>query len=277
MPEPIDVSTLADWTIFGPHGAAVAALLLLRLTGLVWIAPLFSAHAIPNKVKVVVLVLLTGLLWPAASAAAAAAGVTPQVGAGSIVTELCLGLTLGLGAAIFVAAAESAGDMLAVQMGLSGANVVDPTSHTQLPVLGHFLGLVATMLLLSTGGHLAILQALRDSLDVIPLGGPVDGRQGALAVVGLGANMLSLGLRFAAPVVAAMMMSNAALGVLARTVPQLNVLMVAFPVQIGVGLFVLAATLPLMATAFGAWPDSYGSVVSRLLRAFVPVPVGGGL
>ena len=275
MPGPIDVSSLADGTVFGPHGAAIAALLLLRLTGVVWVAPLFSGQAIPNAIKVAVLVLLTALMWPAA--AAAAANGTPRVDAATIVTELCLGLTLGLGAAIFVAAAESAGDMLAVQMGLSGANVVDPMTRTQLPVLGQLLGLFATMLILSTGGHLAILSALRDSLDVVPLGGPVDARQGALAVVGLGATLLSLGLRFAAPVVAAMMMSNAALGVLARTVPQLNVLMVAFPVQIGVGLFVLAATLPLVATAFGAWPDRYGSLVSQLLRAFVPVAAGGGL
>jgi flagellar biosynthetic protein FliR len=275
MPAPVDMTTLADWTVFGPHGAAVAALLLLRLTGLIWVAPLFSAHAIPNTIKVTVLVLLTGLLWPAAMAAAGAAGGTPRVDAASMVTELCLGLTMGLGAAVFVAAAESAGDMLAVQMGLSGANVVDPMSRTQLPVLGQMLGLFATMLILSTGGHLAILSALRDSLDVLPLGGPVDGRQGALAVVGLGASLLSMGLRFAAPVVAAMMMSNAALGVLARTVPQLNVLMVEFPVQIGVGLFVLAATLPLVATAFGAWPNTYGSVVSGLVRAFLPA--GGGL
>ncbi len=265
MPAPIDVQTLGDWTVFGPHGAAIAALLLLRLTGLIWVAPLFSGQAIPNTIKAAVLVLLTALMWPAAAAASAA--VAPRVDAASVVTELCLGLTLGLGAAIFVAAAESAGDMLAVQMGLSGANVVDPMSRTQLPVLGHLMGLFATMLILATGGHLAILTALRGSLDVVPLGGAVDFRQGALAVVGLGTTLLSLGLQFAAPVVAAMMMSNAALGVLARTVPQLNVLMVAFPVQIGVGLFVLAATLPLIATAF-----SYLARAVRLRR--VPAPAG---
>lgn len=270
---PIDVSTLADWTVFGPHGAAIAALLLFRLTGLVWIAPVFSAQVIPNSIKVAVLVLLTGLMWPMAAASSAA---VPRVNAAAIVTELCLGLSLGLGAAIFVAAAESAGDMLAVQMGLSGANVVDPMSRTQLPVLGHLLGLFATLLILSTDGHLAILSALRASLDVVPLGGPIDVREGALAVVGLGATLLSLGLRFAAPVVAAMMMSNVALGVLARTVPQLNILMVAFPVQIGVGLFVLAAALPLVATAFGAWPEHYGSVVSHLMGAFAPAAGGGG-
>ena len=62
------------------------------------------------------------------------------------------------------------------------------------------------------------------------------------------------------------MMGNATLGILARTVPQLNVLMVAFPVQIALGLFVLAATLPLMATGFTAWPDTYGELAGGLLR-----------
>jgi len=191
----------------------------------------------------------------------------------TVVAELCVGLTLGLGAAIFVGAAEAAGDMLAVQMGLSGANVVDPSSQTQLPVLGHLLGLFVTALILATGGHLVILATLHRSLELVPLGQPIDAAGGALVVVGLGGKLLVMGLQFAAPVMGAMVMGNAALGILARTVPQLNVLMVAFPMQIALGLFVLAAALPLMATMFSAWPDQYGGVASTLLQTFAQ---GGG-
>ena len=262
----MELPAVAQATWFNGAGATVAALLLIRLTGLMWIAPVFSGKAIPTAIRTAVTVVLVFLLWPAAAAHPTATAV--EMTAGTVLVELCVGMTLGLGATIFVAAAESAGDMLAVQMGLSGANVVDPMSQTQLPVLGHLLGLFATTLILATGGHLVILRALHGSLELIPLGHPVDIEAGAMAVVALGGRLLALGLQFAAPVVAAMMMGNAALGILARTVPQLNVLMVAFPVQIGVGLFVLAGTLPLIAGAFGAWPDTYGQMAGELLRAF---------
>ena len=83
-----------------------------------------------------------------------------------------------------------------------------------------------------------------------------------------------MGLRIAAPVVAAMTVANAALGILARTVPQLNVLMVAFPLQIGVGLLVLAVVLPLMAAGLSDWPDLYGDMVGGLIERFGAAPGG---
>jgi flagellar biosynthetic protein FliR len=271
MPSPLDLSAFQELGVFAPGGAAVTALLVLRLTGLVWIAPVFSGRVVPVSVKTAMVVVLTALMWPAAVSSSAGASITVA----TVLIELVVGLSLGLGAAIFVGAAESAGDMLAVQMGLSGANVVDPMSQTQLPVLGQFLGLFATALIVSMGGLLLMLGALADSVAVLPLGGPVNVQEGSMAVVQLGGTLLTLGLRFAAPVVAAMMMSNATLGVLARTVPQLNVLMVAFPVQIGVGLFVLAATLPLIATTLTSFPDAYYELSSSVLESFAAVAEGG--
>ena len=76
-------------------------------------------------------------------------------------------------------------------------------------------------------------------------------------VVQMGSAMFALGLRFAAPVIAAMMISNAALGVIARAVPQMNVLMMAFPVHISLGLLVLGITLPMIATFYSSWSVTY--------------------
>jgi len=192
----------------------------------------------------------------------------------SIVAELTVGIILGLGAGIFIASAESAGDAVAVQMGLSGANVLNPVSSTQLPIVGQLLGLFVLTLILSVGGHILILGALARSLEVAPTGAPMAAAAGARAFVGLGSELFVLGLRFAAPAMAAMMIGNAALGVIARTVPQLNVLMAAFPVQIAIGLFTLAATLPLIARFISDFEGHYGEVVSPLLRSLTPIPGG---
>ncbi|MEQ8329968.1 MAG: flagellar biosynthetic protein FliR [Longimicrobiales bacterium] len=278
----------SGFDLFTPSGRAVAALLMLRISALVWTAPVFSARFVPASVKVAVTLVMVALLLPVAgslaelrAAEAVAAGVPAAdalvtITVSAVVAEVLIGIVLGLGAAIFVAAAESAGDMLAVQMGLSGANVLDPMSETQLPVLGQFLGLFVTTLILSVGGHLFILGALATSLEVLPAGAPADLAQGPASVIRLGGLLLSMGMRFAAPVVAAMMIGNAALGILARTVPQLNVLTVAFPVQIALGLIVLGATLPFIASAIGGFGEAYTGLSLELMDGFVPRPAGGG-
>lgn len=292
-------------TLLPPEQVGVAALLFMRITGLVWVAPLFSARPVPVQMKVALTLLLTFMLLPAAAvgagiASGAQGGVLADspllpgdagaaavfraelargftgglVNPASLVAELTVGIILGLGAGIFVAAAESAGDTVAVQMGLSGANVLNPVSATQLPILGQLLGLFVLGLILAVGGHILILQALARSLELAPTGAPMAAASGARAFVELGGELFVLGLRFAAPVVAAMMIGNAALGVMARTVPQLNVLTVAFPMQIAIGLFALAATLPLIAGYVADFQGHYTEVVGPLLRALTPLRGG---
>jgi flagellar biosynthetic protein FliR len=141
-----------------------------------------------------------------------------------------------------------------------------------MPVIGQLMGLLVLALILAVDGHLIILGALSRSLELMPLGGLLDFEGGFRAAAGLGGHLFVLGLRFAAPVVAAMMIANAALGVIAKTVPQLNVLMVAFPVFIAIGLFVLAATLSMVATFFTGWPDAYLDLVSGVLERLALAP-----
>jgi len=259
-------------SLLEPEGSAIAALLFLRVTGLVWVAPLFSSRAIPMHLKAAISVLLVAVLWPTAATAAGSASITPA----AVVSELLVGLLLGLAAGVVVSAAEAAGDLLAVQMGLSGANVVDPGTETQLPVLGHFLGLMTLVCLLSVGGHRAILSGLDTSLTMLPVGAPMSAAEGSLAFAKMGGTLLAVGLRIAAPVVAAMTVANAALGIMSRAVPQLNVLAVAFPLQIGIGLLVLGATLPIFVTGLAGWPQEYRSLVADLLPRLAPASQGGG-
>jgi flagellar biosynthetic protein FliR len=257
--------------LFRNETAQALLLLSTRLTGLFMVAPVFSSKALSMKVRTAALLLFSFLLLPGA---VSTAGGTLEVGAGSLVTEAVLGFALGLGAALFVAAAESTGDMLAVQMGLSGANVLDPFSGTQMPVLGQLLGLFVTAMILALGGHLILLETLDLSLEAFPLGASLDFQEGVPALVAMLGHQLLLGLRFAAPVVAAMMIGNATLGVMAKTVPQLNVLMMAFPLQIAIGLFTLGISLPLIAGYFGEWPDHYTELVSGVLGSFFLSPGG---
>ncbi len=248
---------------WGPDLLHGTALVSLRLTGVVMTAPMFSARLLPVRVRTAALVILTLAMLPAALAHAVPA---PRVTPATLVGEAIIGVILGLGAAIFVGAAESAGDFLAVQMGLSAGNVLDPLSNTQMPVVGQLLGLFVLALILAIGGHLVMLGALSRSFELLPAGARLDFASGLVGAVGMGTHLFLLGLRFAAPVVAAMMIGNAAMGITARAVPQLNILMVAFPVQIAIGLLVLTVTLPIIATFMSGWNEGYVDVVSGVLE-----------
>lgn len=241
------------------------ALASFRVGGLMLVAPIWSSRTIPAALRASIVVLLIILLLPAIDASPRPAA----VGVGSFVAEALVGLGLGLGAAALFAGVELAGEVLAVETGLSGASVLDPLSGQGTNALGQFLTLIVSLLLLVTGGHLVMLEALAGSFAVVPLGGAMELSGGAMELVRMGGLVFAGGLQFAAPVIVAVSVGYVALGVLARTSPQLNMLAVAFPLQIGLGLLVLAGVLPYALTFFGSWPAHVETLAERFLSGLV--------
>jgi flagellar biosynthesis protein FliR len=253
--------------IFAPSAAPVLGLLGFRLGGLMLIAPVFSSRVVPPMLKAGLVVLLTGLLHPVAMASAAeGVRITPAIA----FTEVLIGFMIGFGVALLVGAAEAMGDLVAVQIGLSGASALDPLTSHSVPVLGTFASLFAVNLLLALGAHVVMLEAIADSLDLLPIGVPVDLASGLLTLAGWGTTLFFLGVRFAAPVIVTVLLANLALAVLGRAAPSLNVLAVAFPIQIGIGLLVLATSLPLIGTFFLGWTTVYDGLLGQALDSFSP-------
>jgi flagellar biosynthetic protein FliR len=252
--------------LFAPGSAAVLVLFASRVGGLLLIAPVFSARPIPMTVRTGLLLVLTMLLQPAALVDAATTGITPA----AVLAETLVGFAIGLGAAIIVGAAEAAGDLMAVQIGLSGASIFDPLNATQTPVLGQFAQMFAITLLLALDAHHVMLDALAESVRAVPVGSTLDLHAGLGAMTSLAGTLFALGLRFAAPVIAAVLLGNVALAILTRAAPSLNVLSVAFPLQIGIGLFALAASLGVIATYFNGWTSTYDSMLSHVFGAMLP-------
>jgi len=250
--------------LLAPGGAATVALLAFRLSGLVLVAPLYSGRAIPVPVRVAVLVLLTALLVPVAWAHLDR---VPEVSPATLFQELLVGFAIGLGAAVLVGAAEVAGDYIALQTGLSSAGLLDPVSGETVPTLGQFTHLFALTAFLTLNGHVLVLEALAASAELIPIGAEIAGETGLAEMIRLGGHLFAIGLRIAAPVVVAVLIANLALGILNKAAPQFNVLMMAFPVQIGIGLLVLGLTLPLIATFVSTWPGLYEGMASRVIEA----------
>lgn len=253
--------------LFAPRSPVVLALLGARVGGVLLVAPVFSARTVPMPLRAAVLVVVTVLLQPVALARSdAAAALTPA----AVLGETLVGFAIGLGAAVLVGAAELAGDVMAIQMGLSGAALFDPLQGGQSATLGQFTQLFAIALLLSLDAHVGILEALAASTRAVPVGAPIDATAGAGAMLSAGSALFALGLRIAAPVVAAVLIANVALAVLTRVAPQLNVLSVAFPIQIAIGLVTLAAALALIADFLGGWEAIYDRLLTHFLGALAP-------
>jgi flagellar biosynthetic protein FliR len=194
----------------------------------------------------------------------------PQITPASAVGELLVGFGIGLGAALLVGAAESAGDLIAIQIGLSGAALLDPLTKQQSPVLSNFLSLFAITILLALNVHLGMIEALAASLRAVPVGSAMNLHAGLASLLSLAGTLFLVGLRFAAPVIGTVMVGNAALAVLSRATPQLNILSVAFPLQIGLGLFALGVALPFIASTLGNWPGQYDQQLTSFFTAVAP-------
>ncbi len=253
---------------FTPGTAPVMGLLGFRLSGLVLIAPMYSSRTVPMTLRAGLIVVLAALLTPVAlGSASEGVRITPA----TAITEIVIGFGLGLGVAIMVGAAEAMGDLLSVQIGLSGAASLDPLTNNSVPVLGTFASLFAVTLLLSLDAHLVMLDAVAASLALLPIGMPLDLGAGLGTMASWGSVLFALGTRFAAPVIATVLLANVALAVLGRAAPQLNVLAVAFPIQIGLGLMVLAASIPLVGGFFAGWAAFYDGMLGQVLDALTPV------
>jgi flagellar biosynthetic protein FliR len=248
--------------LLAPGSVETMLLLSLRIGALMLIAPVFAAQTIPPMIKAGLIVMFGLLLHGVATANTAG---TPSITPASILSETVIGLALGLGAALIVGAASLAGDLMGIQIGLSGAAVLDPLNSAE-NALGQFAGWFAITLLLSVDGHLVMLDAVAKSLQALPVGGPIR-PEGVLPLVKQASTVFALGIQFAAPVVATILIVNTALAIFGRAAPQLNLLSVAFPIQIGVGLFALAAAIPFIGAFYAGWSTMYVSHAARAVRA----------
>lgn len=251
--------------LFAPGTASALVLVALRVGGLLLVAPIWSARTVPMRLRTACLVIFAVLLLPTAIASAPAGGVviTPT----AFLAETFIGFAIGLAGAIIIAGAEAAGDMLSISIGLSGAAIFNPMNGGQTMVLGQFMQLFALTLLLTAGGHVIMLEALADTFRVLPIGGTVNLADGARALADTGTTIFASALKFAAPVLGAIMITNVSLGVLSRAAPQLNIFTVAFPLQIGIGMLVLAMTLAVIATAISQWPTEFGLSLESTMGA----------
>jgi len=229
--------------------AWIAGLLwpLTRILGLVAAAPLFGHASVPNQVKVLLGVLLALIIAPTVPAMPA---IDPMSYAGLLilVQELLIGLAMGFAMRLVFAAIEYAGELASNVMGFSFASFFDPTTQGRSAAISQFLSMVATMAFLAVNAHLVLLAALSESFTSLPISSSPISLVAPLELARLGSRIFSAGLQLSLPILAALLITNVALGILTRAAPQLNIFGIGFPITLGVGMLTLSVALPYLNT-----------------------------
>ncbi|MBG0778033.1 MAG: flagellar biosynthetic protein FliR [Desulfovibrionaceae bacterium] len=241
-------------------------LTLFRISLIVFLLPFFGGDTVPRMVKAALCLVLALALFPRLSFPGALFPEHIFSIALVIVGELLLGLVLGLVVRIIFAAVQTGGQIVGFQMGFAMVNVVDPMTGTSEAVTAHFLYMVTLLTFLVLNGHLVMLSGLADSFRLIPPGGLLLTPHLTDQVLTFSAQIFILGAKIAAPIIACLFLVDLALALVARAAPQMNVLLIGFPLKISVGMFFLGlvfATMSLYMRQFTVeLPELYHSILS---------------
>jgi flagellar biosynthesis protein FliR len=223
---------------------------LTRIMGLIAVAPLFGNPSVPARVKLGLGVMLALVIAPAIPAVPAMDPMSLE-GLLILVQQLIIGLAMGFAMRIVFAAVEMAGEVAGLTMGFGFATFFDPQTRGRSSAISQFLVLLATMMFLATNAHLLLLSTLTDTFTTLPISAtPLNGASFRTIAL-LGGKVFSSGMQLSLPIVAALLITNFALGILTRAAPQLNLFGIGFPITLATGFVVLTLSLPFLATPLG--------------------------
>ncbi|MDR1308939.1 MAG: flagellar biosynthetic protein FliR [Deltaproteobacteria bacterium] len=250
---------------------AAFVLVLLRLSMLVALAPVIGSPNIVTEAKVALALTLAFVISPLVQVDASQMPMTWFGFAWLAISELLLGLSLAFMVRLVLETANLAGEYLSFQMSMTMVNLMDPQSGSQVPVVSRLVYIIFVLIFLYANGHLVVIKALVDSFRVAPPGLMVLWRPETFSeVLGAIGRMYVLAVKIAAPVVGLLFCAKVSFGIVAKAVPQMQVLFVGMP------LYILAG-LALMGFSMDFWPRLIGQALfeaqeglARLLGLFAP-------
>lgn len=220
------------------------ALVLTRISAFFLVVPVFGWKAIPVRIKIAATVLLSVFFGFVTPLAVDPTDVSALEAILLLANEATYGLALGLIVVLIFSVVKSAGRIIERQMGLAMAQVMDPLTGERARPLSSLLEMIFVILFLSANGHHLFLLIISKSYDAFPPGTiPTIGVLTS-GVIGAGSAMFIASLRLAAPMLAAFMVLMVALALLARLVPEMNILFISMPLRVGLGLLMAATFLP---------------------------------
>ncbi|MCD6308997.1 MAG: flagellar biosynthetic protein FliR [Candidatus Latescibacteria bacterium] len=221
-----------------------AFLVMFRTGALIMTVPVFGHVSIPRTLRLSFIILITVLVVPYSTISESELPATSFQLAVVVFSELAVGFIMGFVVVLIFAAVQFAGHVIGLQMGLAVANVIDPMNAGQISIIGQFYYLFSLLIFILINGHHMVIDGLVRSFHMVPLAGAVFAPSLQDYFIDMTFMVFVVGVKLAAPVIITLYIINAVLGIVARTVPQMNVFIVGFPLAIGAGLAVIGLSFP---------------------------------
>lgn len=228
--------------IFTLAQAEVFLLILARMLGLFFQAPVFNYRIFPMTARVVFALLISYTLWFIIPIPKTLPNNLIFFGI-SLISEFAIGALMGFVVRLLIAVVEVAGTLMDTQMGLSVGAAMDPQVGTTSTVISKTLRYVAIIIFLSIDGHHMLLSAVHHSFKALPVSQPVYFQNAAPQIVKLGSDLFGIGLQLAAPIILTIFLMDFTFGMISRVAPQVNVFMLGFQIKPLVGVFMIFASL----------------------------------
>jgi len=226
-------------------------MVLTRISSFFLVLPVFGWKSIPVRIKVAMTVLLAIFFSMITPFSIDSGQISTAKAVLLIANEATYGLALGLVATFIFAAVKFSGRIIERQMGLAMAQILDPLTGERTQPLGSLLEMIFIILFLSANGHHLFLLIISRSYESFPAGSIPTIPVLAEGVIQAGSTMLIHGLKLAAPILAAFLLLMVVLAVLARMVPEMNILFISLPLRVGLGLLMVAIFIPFFSSFVG--------------------------
>jgi len=247
--------SLSHFTLF--------TLVLGRMAGIFTALPLFGGERVPQKIRVATILAMTLVCFPVLNLRSQTLPSDFPSLSLMVLSEVLIGVTLGMVAKALFAAVDFCGQIIGMQMGFSISSLFDPAMG-QVPLMSAFQSLLAMLLFLALGVHHLFIRAMIDSYSVIPLGGWHMSGELVSFFITTTSGIFILGIKLAAPVMVALLATSVVLGVMARSFPQMNIFVISMPLNIGIGFIILGLSLIVFLHTLEL---SFGSLLQQIRTA----------
>jgi flagellar biosynthetic protein FliR len=239
-------------------------LIFLRVSAIIIVIPILGNTTVPLKVKGGLSIIIAFLIFPFVHYPVTSFEVIPL--ALKMAGEVLIGIIIGLTGRLLFAGIQLAGQLVGFQMGFAIVNVVDPVSSSQVSIIAQFQYLIAALIFFAVNGHHVFLYAIAESYNIVPplsfhFSGPLMD-----LLLSLSKDIFIVAVKTGAPIMTILLLTSVGLGLISRTVPQINIFIVGFPLKIGIGLIGIGLTLPMFVKIVGTIFVTFEGKIKLLMQ-----------
>ena len=252
------------------NGIDAFLLVFIRMTGLFVISPIFGRKNIPVIFKIGFSLLLAMILINTISVSGLYYYSNIYTYVALVFKEFIVGMIIGFVSYLIFTAVYIAGQIIDMQVGFGMINVLDPVSNIQAPITSNFYFIMSMLVFLILNGHHTLIKALFDSYKILPLGSATFDNRIITDIFKIFSNLFTIGFKISAPVIATVLITDIALGVISKTIPQLNVFIVGMPLKIALGVLVMILTIPVFISVLDVLINGMNSDIFSILKDLMP-------